>query len=358
MENNEEQLSQAISKKVGLPPGTLIHVGSKKSEHVSIELVDYSKTQYSRKPLANPEDCKVHASTETTSWINICGLHQVDKIASIGEQFGLHKLLVEDVLNTKQRPKLEVFEDHLFVTVKMIGLKKKGKSIISEQVSFVLGDTWILTFQEIEGDLFDGIRERLKDPGSVLRDFGPDYLLYRLIDTIIDNYYHVAEHFSDASEKLEDRALRETEREIVLELQHTKRSLLKFRKAVVPIREVITRLQRDESKFITDHTRRYLHDVYDHILHISESVEAQREVLSTVVDLHMSGVSNKMNKIMQVLTVISSIFIPLTFLAGIYGMNFEHIPELKWEYGYTAFWCLIVTIFIGMLIYFKRRKWL
>lgn len=358
MENNEEQLSQAISKKVGLPPGTLIHVGSKKSEHVSIELVDYSKDHYQSKILPTPEDCTEHATSKSTSWINICGLHQVDKIAAIGQKFGLHHLLVEDVLNTKQRPKLEVFEDHLFVTLKMIGLNKKGKSIISEQISFVLGDTWLLSFQEIKGDLFDGIRERLKNSGSQLRDFGPDYLLYRLIDTVVDNYYHVSEYFSDASEKLEDRALRETEREIVLELQHTKRSLLKFRKAVVPIREVITRLQRDESKFITDHTRRYLHDVYDHILHVSESVEAQREVLSTVVDLHMSGVSNKMNKIMQVLTVISSIFIPLTFLAGIYGMNFEHIPELKWEYGYPTFWGAIIVIFIGMLIYFKRRKWL
>jgi magnesium transporter len=350
--------SEQLSRKAGLPPGTLVHVGKRTAENIKISVIDYDEKQFSEVVCKTSEEAVAFTKEKTISWINIDGLHETDAIAELGALFGLHPLLLEDVLNTRHRPKAEEFEEYLFLTLKMLGISKDGKSVISEQVSFVLGKDWVLSFQEREGDIFDNLRSRLREGKGAIRKRGADYLLYRLIDTVVDHYFFVTEHFSDASEKLEKRVLENTDQRHLHEIQRYKKQLIQLRKSIAPLREAVSTLQKEQNPFISEATSRYLRDVYEHIIQVNDSLESQRDVISSIMDLYLSGVSNKMNQVMQVLTIISTIFIPMTFVAGIYGMNFQHIPELEWEHGYLYAWILMLAVVVVMVIYFKRKKWL
>lgn len=352
------KLSKKSSIKAGLPPGTLIHVGKKKSEDVKISVIDFNESRYDVATYKNQHDCTPYKKAETVSWINIDGLHNIEVMQSLGEQFGLHNLLLEDILNTNHRPTSEEYDDHVFLTLKMLGVSKSGKNIISEQVSFVLGDTWLLSFQEKEGDLFDTVRLRLQESKGNIRKNGADYLLYALIDTIVDNYFFVSEYFSEKTELVEERVLTAPDREALQEIQRLKKLLIDFRKSISPLREAVSSLQKDNSLHITPYTNRYLRDVYEHLIQVSDSIESHRDLLASIMDLYLSGESNKMNKTMQVLTIIATIFIPMTFVAGIYGMNFDHMPELHWTYGYQYVWGIMLIILIIMVIFFRRKKWL
>lgn len=353
-----EDTARTLSKKAGLPPGTLVHIGKRRAENVRITVIDYDEQHYQETECKSPEECFPFKDKKTVSWINIDGLHEPETIQRIGNHFGLHPLLLEEILNTMHRPKLEDFESHIFLTLKMLGINKKGTSIVTEQVSMVLGDGWLLTFQERQGDLFDSFRQRLREGKAAARKRGPDYLLYRLMDTIVDNYYFVIEHFNDSIERLEEQVLQVPDQGVLHELQRLKRLLISFRRSVSPLREVVGTLQKDGNKLIQKGTERYLHDVYEHIIQLNDHIEAQRDMLGGIMDLYHSGVSNKMNQVMQVLTIISTIFIPLTFIAGIYGMNFEHMPELGWMYGYFGVLGLMVIVVIIMVLYFKKKRWL
>ena len=346
------------SKKAGLPPGTLIHVGRRKTDKVKISAISYNENEFSEKECNSIEQCFSNDDNTKKHWINIDGLHNVEKISSIGDYFKLHPLLVEDVLNTKHRPKAELYDDYFFFTLKMLGISKKGDLIISEQVSFVLGKSWVLSFQEREGDVFDFLRQRMRENKGNIPKKGPDYLLYRLIDTVVDNYFFVIEHIGDASEKLEEKVLKMPNEESLYEIQHLKRQLAAFRRAAKPLREAVAVFQREDNTFINDSTMPYLRDVYEHIIQVSDAIDSQRDILAGIMDLYLSGVSNKMNQVMQVLTTMATIFIPLTFIAGIYGMNFDNMPELHWKYGYFAVWGLMIATIIFMLVYFKRKNWL
>jgi magnesium transporter len=350
--------SEHLSKKAGLPPGTLIHVGKRATEHVKITVIDYDQSSFSEVACKNATETQPFKEKETVSWINIDGLHDTDTIAQIGELFNLHHLLLEDVLNTKHRPKVEEFDDYLFLTLKMHGIAKDGKNIISEQVSFVLGKNWVVSFQEKEGDIFDELRKRLKESKGAIRQKGPDYLLYRLIDTVVDHYFFVTEHLSDVSEKLEKRVLQSANQDVLHEIQRFKKQLSGLRKSVTPLREAVSSLQKDPNELIEESTTRYLRDVYEHIIQVNETLESQRDGIASIMDLYLSGMSNKMNQVMQVLTIISTIFIPMTFVAGIYGMNFDNIPELHWPHGYLYAWVVMLAVVVVMLIYFKRKRWL
>jgi magnesium transporter len=346
------------NRKVGLPPGTLVHLGKQKTEKVRISIVEYTNESCEEFICDSVEDAFEYRDSEKKSWINIDGLHNVELIASIGQHFGLDSLLLEDILDTGHRPKVDEYDNHLFVTLKMLGISTDGLSIASEQVSIVLGHNWLISFQEIEGDLFDLIRERLRDGKTKLRTKGVDYLLYRLIDTVVDNYFHVTDYLSEKLEDLEDGVLSDTKAEHLEEIQRYRKQFIGLRRNIGPLRESITELEKGNSSFIGEDIERYLRDVYEHIIHINETMEGQRDMVAGIRDLYMTSISNRMNQIMKVLTIVSTIFIPLTFIAGIYGMNFDRIPELHWENGYFMAWGIMIILTIGMLILFRRKKWL
>lgn len=345
------------SKKAGLPPGTLVHIGKKRAEKVHISVIDYTEKEFREVEYESIEHCFDYKDSPTTSWINIDGIHNTELIQLLGNHFEHHPLLMEDIVNTLSRPKLEEFQEYLFVTLKMLGIHRDRKSIVTEQVSFILGKNYVISFQELRGDIFEPIRIRLREAKGNIRKRGADYLFYRLIDTVVDNYYTVIEHFSEQIEQLEDQIVKNPEKEVLSDIQALKKQLIQLKKHINPLREAVGIILKDEIKLIHKTTHQYLKDVYDHLVQIAENIEIHRELTKNLMDLHQSGVNQKTNQVMQVLTVIATIFIPLTFIVGIYGMNFDHMPELHWKYGYFATWAVMVVVVLLMLRYFKRKKW-
>jgi magnesium transporter len=272
----------------------------------------------------------------------------------------MHKLLLEDALDTSHRPKVEEYDHHIFLTLKMISIEAVDgqEEIDEEQVSFILGSNWLVSFQEEEGDVFDALRKRMRLEGSQIRKSKMDYLFYRLVDTVVDHYFIVSEHISDEIENIEEELINGTNESIRWRIQTLRKDLIQIRKVVAPLREAVGRLSKEPDQFITKSTTRYLHDVYEHIIQLNDYIDTQRDMLSSLGDLYLSGISHKMNQIMKVLTIIATIFIPLTFIAGIYGMNFAHMPELDWEYGYAGVWILMIIVTGFMVYYFKKKDWL
>lgn len=344
----------SYSHKVGLPPGTLNFKGEKYTDNAELEFYAFNQEeiQYLK---TKPSSVISSLKNNYNWWINLDGLHNTKAIEKIGAHFGVHPLVLEDILNTDHRPKVEEFNDYLFFTFKMFSTNELN--IEYEQVSLILGKNYITTFQEKEGDVLNFLREKLQDKTSKLRTKSIDYLFYRIIDTIVDSYYLVIENLSDRIEKLEDEIYKDARPEHYKASQNLRRELITLRKAVYPLREAIYKLSKESNNaLISEDTKDYLSDVYDHAVHIMESIETYRDLTSGLMDLYMTSVSNRMNEIMKVLTVISTIFIPITFIAGIYGMNFQNMPELSLKYGYPAAITLMVVIVIVMLIYFKKKK--
>lgn len=351
-----DESSKTISNKAGLPPGVLMHVGKRLVDKVRISVIDYHANQYEEKVCKTTEDVFEYKEKKSVTWINIDGLHDVDAIAKIGEHFQLHPLLLEDVLNTNHRPKLEEYENCLFLTLKALNVS--NNMIESEQMSFVLGPNWIISFQEKEGDIFDGLRQRIKENKGTIRQKSVDYLLYRLIDTVVDHYFLITEFVSDATIDLEERVFENPDENALKEIHLLKKRLVSLRKTTGPLREAVLGLYKGGSKLVKESTTRYLQDVYEHIIQVNETIESQRDTVASIMDLYMTGVSNRMNQVMQVLTIIATIFIPLTFIAGIYGMNFDNMPELHWKYGYFTVWGIMASVTLVMVLYFKRKRWL
>jgi len=352
------ELFQVKAKEVGLPPGTLIHVGKQKIEKPVIDLVDYDQQQLDTRRDISLTDVSTFKETSSVSWINLSGIHDIKIIEQFGEQFGLHALALEDILNTQHRPKVEEMEGYSLIILKMLFFDDKTQSIDTEQVSLILGPHYVITFQEREGDVFEGVRGRLQRSHGRIRQRGPDYLAYALVDSVVDSYFHILEKVGDHLAQLEEDLLNNPDQSTLARIHHYKRQLQLLRKSVWPLREVISELYKEDSPLVAEGTRVFLRDLYDHTIQVLDTVEIFRDTVSGLQDLYMSAVGNRMNEIMKVLTIMASIFIPLTFIAGIYGMNFEYIPELKWRWGYFAIWGVMISCIIGMLIYFKRKKWL
>jgi len=347
-----------ISKKSGLPPGTLVHVGEQRTERVRIRVLDYDEGHLEERDMASIDECFVYKDKPTVSWINIDGLHQVDLIENIGKCFELHPLILEDILNTTQRPKLQDFEDYICLILKMITYDETKNQLHIEQVTLILGSNFVISFQETEGDVFDLVRERLRKGKGKIRKMGADYLAYALLDAIVDNYFIVLEKIGEEIESLEDELLEKPDPETVNGIHNLKRELIFLRKSVWPLREAVVGLEKGESPLIKDKTAIYLRDVYDHTIQVIDTIETFRDMVSGMLDVYLSSLSNKMNEVMKVLTIIATIFIPLTFIAGIYGMNFKDMPELEWPYGYPMVWVVMILIGIVMLMYFRKKKWL
>lgn len=346
------------SKKIGLPPGTIVYTGHKKDRQLFIDVFDYNKDFLEEKELKNVAEAFSFENENSITWINVNGLNHVQQIEELGLHYELHPLIIEDIASTKQRPKVDEYEDYLFIVLKMLYFDE-GQNLKIEHISFVLGPNYVLSFQETEGDVFEPVRERLRAGKGRARGLGSDYLLYILMDAIVDNYFALIETFGDKIEVLEDKLFdNKTDENITSEIQVLKKEILKIRRAVYPLREVINKLEKAENVLINEKTHNYLRDLYDHIIQVSESIDIYREMIWGLMDMYMSTISNKMNEVMKVLTIMASIFIPLTFLAGIYGMNFENIPELKFEYGYFVLLGIMVLVFVGMIYYFRKRRWL
>lgn len=346
-----------ISQKRGLPPGTMVYTGSQKLEPLCITVIDYDAENINELHDASTDSCVACKDTETVTWINVDGLNDTEAVVRIGTEFGIHPLVLEDILHTTQRPKLEDLGDYLFLVVRMLYLEPATNEIHSEQVSFLLFGHCLITFQEQSGDVFDMIRDRLRKNHGRVRKMGADYLLYALMDAIVDNYFLIMEKTGEKIESIEQSLMENPNSVLLNELYAQKRELLYIRKAVWPLREAVGGLERGENTLLKKKTHAYLRDLYDHTIQVIDTVETFRDMLSGVQDLYLSSMGQKTNQVMQVLTVMGSIFIPLTFVAGIYGMNFKYMPELDWKYSYPALWVLMVLITSGMLYFFRRKKW-
>jgi magnesium transporter len=346
------------SEKVGLPPGTLVHIGERKAERHLITIIDYDETQFQERELETIEESFPFKDTSTITWINIDGLHQLEIIEKIGKHFNIHPLVLEDITNTEQRPKMEDFDDYLFLILKMICFEEKDNRIKVEQVGLILGSNFVISFQEEKGNVFDPVKQRIISGKGRIRTRGADYLAYALIDVIVDGYFLIIERIGDQIEDLEEDLLDGPRPETMQDIHSLKREMLQFRKSVWPLQEIIRRLERGESDMFNESTEIYLKDVHDHTIHVIDTIEIFNDMLSGLLDLYISSISNKINQIMKVLTIIATIFIPLTFIAGVYGMNFKYMPELDWRYGYPMVLLVMFIIGVGIMIYARKKGWL
>jgi len=352
------RLTKKRSAKIGLPPGTLIHIGERKTEKVRINILDYDEAQFEEEEAKTIEESFPFKDKPTVTWIDIEGIHQVEIIEKLGSHFGLHPLLLEDILNTDQRPKMEDYGDYIFIVLKMLYLGEANNEIEAEQVSLILGSNFVISFQEREGDVFDPVRDRIRNAKGRIRKAGADYLAYTLLDAIVDNYFIILESLGETIEETEEQLATNPNPETLQLIHALKKEMIFLRKSIWPLREVISGLERCESSLIHESTGAYLRDVYDHTIQIIDTVESFRDMISGMLDIYLSSISNKMNEVMKVLTIFASIFIPLTFVAGVYGMNFSFMPELKWQWGYFGILGVMALVGISLVVYFKRRKWL
>jgi magnesium transporter len=346
------------SKKAGLPPGTLVHVGKEPTAAVSIKVMHYGAERMEEKEVKSSEEIPPYLETSGVTWIDVNGVHDLTIIEAIGKYLNIHPLTMEDIANTNQRPKVENFEDHLFIVAKMIYYDENRDHIEIEQLSLLLGSNYVVSFQEREMDVFNPVRERIRKDKARIRTMGPDYLAYALLDAIVDNYFIVLEKIAEKIELLEYRAIEDPEMKTLEQIHNLKRELVYLRKSVWPLRDAVSALEREETNLISDKTLFFLKDLHDHTIRIIDTTETLRDIIAGIQDLYLSSVSNRMNSIMKVLTIIATLFIPLTFIVGIYGMNFKFMPELEWRWGYPLVWLIMVLVGLAMLLYFKKKRWL
>jgi len=346
------------SETVGLAPGTLVHIGDKKTEQVRLSLIEYGATHFQEKSIETVEESFPSNDEPSVTWVNITGLHDLDVIEKVGKHFDLHPLILEDIVNTGQRPKMEDYEGYLFAVLKMLRYDQEEDQVNAEQVGLVVGPNYLLSFQESPEDVFDPVRERLRKGKGRSRKAGSDYLAYALVDAIVDEYFLILETFGEKIESMEEELVANATRQTLQRIHDMKREMIFFRKQVWPLRELIGALSKGESPLVHESTSIYLRDVHDHTIQIIDTIESFRDMLSGMIDMYLSTISNKMNEIMKVLTIIATIFIPLTFVAGIYGMNFRYMPELEWRWGYFMVWSVMLVIAVLLLSFFKKRKWL
>jgi magnesium transporter len=324
---------------------------------VGLRVTDYGPDGVDERDLDGAEDARPYRDAPGVSWVDVTGVHDGGMVEEIGSAFGLHPLVLEDVVNTHQRPKLEDYEDYVYMVVKMLTATESG-TVEEEQVSIVLGPGWVISFQERPGDVFDPVRERIRTGKGRIREMGPDYLAYALLDALVDHYFVVLERLGDRVERVEEDVVRDPREETVGRIHRLKREILLFRKAAWPLREVTSALHREDTSQVTERVGVFVRDVYDHTVQVIDTAETLRDLVAGMLDTYLTGVSNRMNEVMKVLTVMASIFIPLTFVAGVYGMNFEHMPELGRPWAYPAVLSLMGLVAGGMVVYFRRRGWI
>ena len=345
-----------IAHKAGLPPGTPVPATEPPHPVVGVTQVLYDAAGYAERAVATIEEAFPEPGEACTLWINVDGVHDIALLERVGRRFGLHPLLLEDIAHTEQRPKIENYGEHLFMDLNVFHLDEAGEGIHAEQISLVLGERWLLTFTEGPQPWARPLRERLRADKARARQGGADYLAYSILDAVVDGYYLVLERIGDRVEVLEEELMAAPGPQTLHAVYALKREVIGLRKSVWPLRELIGGLQR-ERDLVREGTQIYLRDLYDHAVQVLDTVETYRDILAGMLDIYLSSVSNRMNEVMKVLTVIATIFIPLTFIAGVYGMNFEHMPELRWRWGYALIWGVMLAVGAAMLAYFRRKRW-
>lgn len=343
--------------KAGLAPDSLVFVGERRVDKASITILDYTPETLYEGVAESAAECRQHAAAANVTWINVIGLHDTALLRDIGDAFAIHPLTLEDIVHVGQRPKMEDHGEHLFMVLDILCRDVDGE-ILAEQVSLILGHGYVLSFQEVDNDLLQTIREHIRVAKGRLRRMGPDYLAHSILDAIVDNYFVVLESFSDSIEQIQDDVLAGSDTDTLMRLHSLKREMIFIRKRLWPVRELVNGLAKSESELLSAAVVPYLRDVYEHTIQVIDTVETLRDMLSGALDIFMTHVSNRMNEVMRLLTVIATIFIPLTFIAGVYGMNFKNMPELDWRYGYASVLLLMLVVGAGMALYFRRRKWL
>ncbi|MEM1321962.1 MAG: magnesium/cobalt transporter CorA [Bacteroidota bacterium] len=345
-------------KIVGLPPGSIVFTGNQKVEKVIIHYLVYDSTHFSETTIDNHSQITFKTSDDTqTDWYDIRGLHDINLIETLGRHFDIHPLVLEDIVDIIQRPKLDEYEKGLFITLRALVFDKATLEIKVEQIALYFRKGLLISFQETESDLFLAVRRRIQSGQGRIRDRGSDYLAYALIDNIVDSYYPILDEFEAVIEVLEDKIISDPEENIREQIHHLKKELLVVRKSIAPLREAIGRFAKTEVSFMDEKSKVYIRDLYDHTVQVMDMVESYRDMLNGLQDLYLSEISFKMNQVMQVLTIITSIFVPLSFLTGMYGMNFVNMPELRFKYGYFILLGVMLAIFVGSIVYFRRRKW-
>lgn len=344
------------SKKTGTPPGTLVHVGKHRTDRVTASIMEYNETDISEKQLDMPFDYSGTGVAGSVRWVNIDGLHDAGVLEKLGKDFKLHPLVLEDMLNTEQRPKIEDYGDYIYIVIKNLYNTGEG-DIETEHQSIILGGDFVISVGEKENNFFENIKDRLKSGGRI-RKLGADYLAYSLLDTIVDYYFDVLEALGERIEETEEQLMAKPGPEVLRSINRLKRDMLFVHRSIWPLREVAGLLERGDSRLVRESTRVYTRDLYDHIIQSLDTTEIYRDILSGMLDIYLSSLSNRMNEIMKVLTIISTLFIPLTFLAGLYGMNFRFMPELEWPWGYPAVLLAMAVTALLMLAFFRRKKWL
>lgn len=341
----------------GQSPGSLIFIGTQKTDSVNVRVIDYDASTLTDQELLDIKDGSHYKKTESVTWLNINGLHDVIFIGDVGQVFELHPLVLEDILNTGQRPKIEGFNTYLFIVLKMIRFDEEAQKIVNEQLSIILGEHFLLTFQERPGDVFEPVRERIRRQKSRLRGSGPDYLAYALMDTVVDNYIYTIERLGEKIEDLEQEILLGQDATVMEKINLFKREINYLKKSIRPAKEAILKLSKLDGSLFHETTTPFLKDLQDLISQATEAIDTYRDLLTDQLNIHNSVTANKMNDIMKVLTIFAAIFIPLTFIAGIYGTNFEYLPELHYKYSYYVFWAVLIAMAGGLLFYFKRKGW-
>lgn len=346
------------AKKFGLSPGSLTHGGKIDGEEVSFRIFDFDPQGLIEKNDATIDECLAYIDKPTVTWIHIQGINDPKIMEILGCRFDLHPLMLEDILNVGQRSKLDDYKTTLFVVMRVFYYNEITQDLDDEQVSFVLGDRYVLSFCEGNRDVFSPIRERLKSPTSRMRRSGSDYLCYALIDCVVDHYFVVLEKVEEIVDSIDDEVFNHPDDKTMQKIQKLKRNVISLRKGVWPVREVVSQMRRMDSALITEQTKLFLHDVYDHSIQAVETIESFRDIVSGMLEVYLSNISNRMNEVMKVLTIVSTTFVPLTFIAGIYGMNFDHMPELHSPYGYFVVLAFMLFVLVAMLNYFRRKGWI
>lgn len=340
-----------------MAPGKIIYVGDDRTEQVNITVIDYDLDYFEERTSLTVEDCFPYRDKPTNTWINVDGIHNTEVIEKVGKHFGINTLVLEDVVNTNSRPKIDDFKDYAFIVLKMLTYDTARHNLNIEQVSLVLGKNFVISFQENEGDLFNSIRVRLRDADSRIRKYGSDYLAYCLMDKIVDEYFIIIESMGTELEDMEDEVSGDPTKEFLQRYNDLKQNGIYLRKSVWPLREVINYMLRGDVSLIKAEVLPYFRDLYDHTIQVIDTTETYRDLFSDIMDLYLSTLSLKMNEVMKVLTIISTIFIPLTFIVGVYGMNFKVMPELDQPYGYYTVWGVMAVIAVSMIYYFRKKNW-
>lgn len=346
------------SHKAGLPPGALVPIGKATSVSTTIDSIIFNADELIVNQSVDASHLDAHIDDKSIMWLDVKGLRQIQTVEMIGRKFNLHPLVLEDILNSAQRPKIEDYDDYLFIVIKSLVHDDVDFITQTGQISFVMGKNFVITFRDTESPLFEPVMQRLKVSKSKLREGKADYLTYSCIDLIIDNYFLILEKIGDRIETIEDALVSKPSNQMLGQIHKLKTDLIFLRKSLWPLREIISRMLNGDIPFINESLRPYLRDLFDHAIHAIDTVETFRDIISGMIDIYLSSVNNRLNETMRVLTIIATIFIPLTFLSGWYGMNFDDMPELKWRYGYPMVITLAITIASSMLFYFRKKKWI